>query len=137
MLLFISSVSPLAKFDVPCKRGDQQYDGKAGEQPCVLDQEEDDLSGSFLLILCNALHLWKLRRKMTIRYLSHAKFFNIQNTLILLFNSPFNAVIYSLFGNPGNHYLSLGVCKSSNTASIRLRYPIKAKSKNEEISKTD
>ena len=43
--------SPLAQVDVPGKHGDQQYDGEAGEQPCILDQEEDDFGGRPLLFL--------------------------------------------------------------------------------------
>lgn len=69
---FPPSPSPSAQVDVPCKLGDQQNDGEAGEQPCILDQEEDHLARSFLLFPRYAVHLWKLRRRKTVRFISRA-----------------------------------------------------------------
>lgn len=40
----------LAEVDVSHKHGDQQYDGEAGEQPRVLDQEEHKLGGGAFLV---------------------------------------------------------------------------------------
>lgn len=55
------SLCPLGQADLACKHGDQKYDGEPSEQPCILDQEEDDLGRSLPLFPCYAVHLWKLK----------------------------------------------------------------------------
>lgn len=54
-------VFSFSQVDLAGKHGDHQDDGEAGEQPRILDQEEDDLGGHSLLPLCDGVHLRKLR----------------------------------------------------------------------------
>lgn len=58
----------LSQVDVPSEPGYQQNDGEAGEQPGILDQKENDLAWSFLLLLCYTVHFWKLRWRRNMNY---------------------------------------------------------------------
>lgn len=62
-----------AQVDLACEHGDHQNDGEAGEQPRVLDQEENDLGGRSFLLPCDAVHLWKLRGRTTVVHLSRVQ----------------------------------------------------------------